>query len=351
MATFYSDTDAVEIDDLDPGFILTAEVTSNTAIGGGGKGLMSADRVARVSRGWPCPPYLPDDPLIDWDTVPTAGYCLHVTLEDAPDRTGKHRMRAAGADETKVAWLDHLALPEDFGKLRFEIEDLGDCRLVVIDPWMSAATTTTAFNQQLRLRLLNPLIHIARETGTAIWIQNHFTKGTNGGKLAPNSTKALADYVAGSAAFTQTLRLNTVIVDSDVDPKIKVWKYLKGNGGGGEPRNFTIVADGPNDPDAHIEWEQPQANVNDPRVWERLQARILDALVSAGQPMTDQAMVKLVKMSYTLVHRAMRDLERSGQLIKRRGAYQVRALEPARPAPRIEPPDGGDPSYDWWARP
>jgi putative DNA primase/helicase len=353
MPTFYSDVDPVQIDDIFPGWILTADVSSTTAIGGGGKGLLSADVMARLSRGWPMPPYHPEDPLVDYDQVPTAGNVLHCTLEDSADRTVVHRLTAAGADLTRIAFLEQLTLgrgTDGFKKLVSEIEEIGDVRLIVIDPWMSAATSTTAFNQQLRMYLLNPLIHLARETGVGIWLMNHFTKGTNNGQLAPNSSKNLTDYVAGSKAFTDTLRMNTVIVDSDVDPKVKVWRFLKGNGGGAEALEYAIVASMPNDPDAHIEWKQPQANVNDPRVWEGIQARILQALITAGQPMTDQAMVKLVSMSYTLVHRAMRDLEKSGQLIKRRGAYQVQAIDPPKPAAAIPAasPDAGEPAYDWW---
>jgi AAA domain-containing protein len=344
MPTFYSDVEPVQIDDIFPGWILTADLSSLTAIGGGGKGLMSADVMARISRGWPMPPYHPDDPLVDWDKVATAGYVLHCTLEDSPDRTVVHRLTAAGADLTRIAMLEQLSLgrgTDGFKKLVSEIGSIGDVRLITIDPWMSAAVSTTAFNQQLRMYLLNPLIHLARETGVGIWLMNHFTKGTNNGQLAPNSSKNLTDYVAGSKAFTDTLRLNTVIVDSDTDPKVKVWKFLKGNGGGAEPLEYAIVASRPNDPDAHVEWKQPQVNVNDPRVWDGIQARILQALVQAGQPMTDQAMVKLVQMSYTLVHRAMRDLERSGQLVKHRGAYEVRAITPPPAAVPLPP----------WSRP
>jgi AAA domain len=330
VPTFYSDVQPVEIDDVFPGWIMTADVSSLTAIGGGGKGLMSADIMARISRGWPMPPYDPEDPLVDWDTVATAGNVLHVTLEDAADRTVWHRLTAAGADMTRIAMLDQLALPADFGKLRAEIDAIGDVRLVVIDPWMSAATSTTAFNQQLRLNLLNPLIHQARETGTGIWLLNHFTKGTNNGRLAPNSRRSLTDYVAGSKAFTDTLRMNTVVVDSDVDQKVKVWKFLKGNGGGSEDLEYAIVAAKPNDPDAHVEWKQPAVNVNDPRSWERVQASILEQLVAARQPMTPQAMVKLVRLSYTLVQRAMRDMEADGRLVKHRGAYQAKAIEAPR---------------------
>jgi hypothetical protein len=165
---FYSDRTPITVDDVFPGFILAADVSSVTSVGGGGKGLLSVDMMARVSRGWPNPPYAWDDPLADPDTFPTPGYVLHCPLEDDPDRTVWHRLNAAGADMTKIAPLLDLDLPADLGRLRAEIDDLGDCRLVVIDPWMSAATSTSSHNQQLRSRLLNPLIHIARETGAGI---------------------------------------------------------------------------------------------------------------------------------------------------------------------------------------
>jgi AAA domain len=343
LPTFYSDIVPVQIDDIFPGWILTADVSSLTAIGGGGKGVMSGDVMSRVSQGWPMPPWSWDDPTIDPEACATPGYVLHCTLEDAADRTVWWRLNAAGADMTKIAMLDQLSLPEDFGKLRSEIEAIGDVRLVTIDPWMSAATRTTSFNQALRLHLLNPMIHLARETGVGIWLLNHFTKGTNNGRLAPNSNKNLTDYVAGSKAFTDTLRMNTVVVDSDLDPKLKQWKFLKGNGGGCDPLEYTIVASRPNDPDCHVEWKQPLPNLNDPRVFERIQARVLDELIAANGPVSPQQMVQLLGQSFAIVNRAMKNLEATGAATKRRGAYEAQpSISPARAAaaPQIAPPAG-----------
>jgi AAA domain-containing protein len=333
VPNFYADRTPIHVDDIFPGFILAADVSSVMSVGGGGKGLLSVDEIARVSRGWPNPPYAFDDPLVDPDTVPVPGAVLHCPREDDPDRTVWWRMNAAGADMTKVACLPKLSLPQDFGKLRSEINDLGTCRLVVIDPWMSAAKSTSSFNQQLRSNLLEPLQEIARDTGTGIWIINHFTKGTNNGNLGPNSSKNLTDYVAGSKAFTDTLRMNTVVVDSPVDSRIKQWKMLKSNGGGADMLEYAIVARFPNDPDAHITWRQPEPNLNDPRVFERIQRRVLDELIAAGRPVTPQEMVQLVQLSFVLVQRALANLSAAGAVTKRRGAYEAMpAISPARAA-------------------
>lgn len=333
MPEFYSGRQAITVDDVFPGWILAADVSSVTAVGGGGKGLMSADIMARISRGWPMPPYVHDDPLHDPAQCATPGYVLHCPLEDDPDRTMKHRLAAAGADETKIALLEHLELPADLARLRSEIDDIGDCRLVVIDPWMSAATSTVSYNQQLRNKLLNPLIHIARDTGAGIWLLNHFTKGVNGGRISPNSGKSILDYIAGSKGFTDTLRMNTVIADSPLDPRIKEWSFGKGNGGGADPLEYMIVARFPNDPDAHIRWRAPAVNANDPRVFERIQARVLDELLAAAGPVTAQQMVQLVQQSYAVVNRAFANLAAAGMVTKRRGAYEpAAAISPARAA-------------------
>ena len=339
MPTFYSDRLPTHVDDVFPGWILSADVSSTSSVGGGGKGVLTSDVMSRVTQGQPMPPFIFDDPLADWDNVATPGYVLHCPLEDDPDRTVWHRLNAAGADMTRIAVMEQLALPEDFGKLRSEIDAIGDVRLVVIDPFMSAATTTTAFNQQLRHKLLNPLIHIARETGAGIWLIHHMTKGTSGGRLAANSTKSLTDYVAGSKGFTDTLRLNTVVVDSDVDPKIKQWKFLKGNGGGCDLLEYQIVARFPNDPDCHIEWRQPVADLNDPRVFERIQARVLEELVASPAPISPQQMVQLAGLPFAIINRALRNLEVTGAIVKRRGAYMAQpSISPARAAAAIPPP-------------
>jgi hypothetical protein len=340
VPTFYSDRQPITVDDVFPGWILAADVSSLTAIGGGGKGLLSVDIMARLSRGWPMPPYVCDDPLADWDAVATPGNVLHCPLEDDPDRTVWHRLNAAGADMTRVAMLESLALPDQLGKIRSEIDEIGDVRLVVIDPWMSAAKTTTAWNQQLRHKLLEPLMHIARETGTGIWLVNHFTKGVGGSGPSPNSSKPLTDYVAGSAGFTQTLRMNTVVMDSPLDPKIKRWSFLKGNGGGCDPLEYLIVAADPNDPDAHIEWRMPALNLNDPRVFERIQAKVAAELAAAPFPLTPQALTVQCGVPFALVNRALAGLVRSGAVDKSRGAFTARpAISPVRAAaaPELAP--------------
>jgi hypothetical protein len=339
VPTFYSDRLPSHVDDVFPGWILGGDVSSLSSVGGGSKGLLVKDIQARISRAWPMPPFTHDDPLADWDNVATAGYVLDCPLEDDPDRTSWHRLNAAGADMTRVAVLEQLALPEDFGKLRSEIDNLGDCRLVVIDPFMSAATTTTAFNQQLRHKLLNPLIHIARETGAGIWLVHHMTKGTSGGRLAANSTKNLTDYVAGSKGFTDTLRMNTIVRDSPLDPKIKEWAPLKANGGGCDPLEYLVVASRPNDPDAHIEWRMPPLNLADPRVFGRIQEKVAAELAAAPFPLTPQALTVQCGVPFALVNRALANLEAAGAVTKRRGAYTVAAaVSPARAAKAIAPP-------------
>src|SRR5579864_5249233 len=100
MSRFYSEVEGETVDDVMPGFILAADVSSVTSIGGGGKGLLSGDVMARISRGWPMPPYDPESPLVDWDTVATEGYSIHIPLEDDPARTCWWRLQAAGADMT-----------------------------------------------------------------------------------------------------------------------------------------------------------------------------------------------------------------------------------------------------------
>jgi hypothetical protein len=338
LPDFYSDRQPITVDDVFPGWILAADVSSLSSVGGGSKGLLVKDIQARISRGWPMPPYVSDDPLADWDTVATPGYVLDCPLEDDPDRTSWNRLNAAGADMGRVAVLEHLELPEDFGRLRSEIDNLRDCRLVTIDPFMSAATTTTAFNQQLRHKLLNPLIHIARETGAGIWLVHHMTKGTSGGRLSANNTKSLTDYVAGSKGFTDTLRMNTIVRDSPLDPRIKEWVFLKGNGGGCDPLEYTVVASGPNDPDAHIEWRMPPLNLADPRVFERVQAKVAAELAAAPFPLTPQALTVQCGVPFALVNRALAALVASGAATKRRGEFTAAAaISPDRAAKAIDP--------------
>jgi DNA-binding GntR family transcriptional regulator len=75
---------------------------------------------------------------------------------------------------------------------------------------------------------------------------------------------------------------------------------------------------------------------------ERLQARILEALIGAEGDVTPQRMVQLVGQSFALVNRALRNLEAAGAVVKRRGAYTAApTISPARAAKAIAPPEPG----------
>jgi RecA-family ATPase len=101
-----------------------------------GKSIISLDVSARVSRGTPWP----DAP----DMPHAIGSVILLSAEDDPEDTIAPRLDAAGADPTKIHRLHFVRYDDGVERvinLRADIEQLGvaidqiqNCRLVVIDP-------------------------------------------------------------------------------------------------------------------------------------------------------------------------------------------------------------------------
>lgn len=347
----FSDIEPAQAESLWPGVIPTGDVSLLIAEGGAGKGMLMADVVARVSRGWPMPPYAPDDPAVDPDTVGTPGKVVMISVEDDSAETTVNRLIAAGADLTMVDDMSHVERAKvagntsrtrfaiggddggDLGLLRKRIQELGDVRLVVMDPLMAIATSTVAFNQQMRLKVIDPLQELAKDTGVSIVVVSHFTKG--GGKSYAGGTdmSTLANRVAGSKGLVDAVRMASVVVPSPVNPEIRLLLNLKSNmGTNGKPLEYIVVAHGVNDPDAHVEYRMPAPRADDDSARDRLQASILKKLIEAnGRPVSMQELVSLTRVSFSLVKQSMARAVKDGRAERVFGGSFVLPLA-------IEPP-------------
>jgi hypothetical protein len=175
-----------------------------------GKSLVLIAMAAAISRGFAHPGGDPPD---------GPGSVILLSAEDDPSRTIVPRLKAAGADLSKVHILESVFLDdgsEALPSLRTDIEiieqaitQLGDCRMVGIDP-VSAYLGGIDDHKNSEVRgLLAPLKSLAERTEVAVPLVSHLNKGvgTNG-----------KHRVMGSLAYVGTCRANFLFVRDAADP-------------------------------------------------------------------------------------------------------------------------------------
>lgn len=147
-----------------------------------------------------------------------AGEVLLASYEDDPADTVVPRLQAAGADLTKVHFLEKV--PSDQGPRHFDVardwERLDKLltmrtgvRLLVVDPISAAMSgVDTHRNSEVR-EALTGLVGVAQRHGVAVLAVSHFSKGSGG--------KAL-HKVIGSIAFTAAARIAFIAARDEDDP-------------------------------------------------------------------------------------------------------------------------------------
>lgn len=136
-----------------------------------------------------------------------AGNVLVWSGEDDPADTLLPRLLAAGADRKRVFFVTgarvngevHTFDPaRDMLALTEQCERIGNVRLIVVDPVVSAVTGDSHKNTETR-RALQPLVDLAASMGAALIGITHFSKGGQGADPAQR--------VNGSIAFTAVARV------------------------------------------------------------------------------------------------------------------------------------------------
>ncbi|HZT92989.1 MAG TPA: AAA family ATPase [Gaiellaceae bacterium] len=119
---------------------------------------------------------------------------LITSTEDSIATTLRPRLRAAGADLTKVGFVSMQVKDEDAGLIRFpdDVEEFrriieeGDFRLAIIDPILGHINSNLIASfkdEQLRDGLMTPLAQIAAENDCAVIGCMHFNKRSEGEAL------------------------------------------------------------------------------------------------------------------------------------------------------------------------
>lgn len=135
------------------------------------------------------------------------GSALIWSGEDDPADTLAPRLKAMGADMDRVyfvsgARVDGEEQPfdpaRDLIQLAAAVERIGDVRLIVVDPIVSAVAGDSHKNTEVR-RAMQPLVDMAAAAGAAVVGITHLSKGTAG--------RDPTERVTGSIAFTAVVRV------------------------------------------------------------------------------------------------------------------------------------------------
>ena len=135
------------------------------------------------------------------------GNALMWSGEDDPADTLAPRLIAAGADLSRVYFvtgsrINGEVLPfdpaRDLVQLTAQAERIGDVRLLVVDPVVSAVAGDSHKNTEVR-RALQPLVDLGSYLNAAVLGISHFSKGTAG--------RDPTERVTGSVAFGAVARV------------------------------------------------------------------------------------------------------------------------------------------------
>jgi putative DNA primase/helicase len=141
-----------------------------------------------------------------------SGNVLIWSGEDGVTDTLLPRLLAAGADPSRVYFVtgsrvDGEDLPfdpaRDMAQLAAEAQAIGNVRLLIVDPVVSAVAGDSHKNTEVR-RALQPLVDLGASLGCAVLGISHFSKGSGG--------RDPIERVTGSIAFSAVAR--TVLVAS-----------------------------------------------------------------------------------------------------------------------------------------
>ncbi len=126
------------------------------------------------------------------ERVFTKGSVIILANEDDAARTIRPRLDAAGADISKVhivegvardgQAVDHFQLDTDIAALRTKAKELGDVRLIIIDPPSAyLGPKVDAYKEADVRRVLAPLGQLAQDTGALVLLVVHLNKRSDGG--------------------------------------------------------------------------------------------------------------------------------------------------------------------------
>lgn len=228
-----------------------------------GKSQLCASLSAVVTTGgkWP----------VDRTTAPKGSVIL-LSAEDDPEDTIRPRMEAAGADLDKIHILSAIktqnqrneavtrgfSLAQDVSRLAILMQEIGDVRLVIIDPISAYMGDADSHNNAEVRSLLAPLQAIAAKTGAAILTVSHLNKSQ--GQEALLKTQGSVGFVAAARAVWGVAK------DKD-NPSRRLFMPLKNNLGTDETglaysiESFQLIDSDPPIHTSRLMWETAPVNL------------------------------------------------------------------------------------------
>jgi putative DNA primase/helicase len=194
-----ADVEPVELKWLWPGKVPSGKLTLFAGDPGLGKSFVTIDMASRVSRGkgWP-----------DQSDNQPAGSVIFLACEDDVADTVRPRLEQANADLDKVHVVEGVgfndkergfSLDRDLPLLQKLIDEIGDVRLLVVDPISAYCGKVDTHNNSEVRGLLSPLIELAASSDVAVVAINHLTKGN--GNAVYRSTGSIAFVAAARSAW------------------------------------------------------------------------------------------------------------------------------------------------------
>jgi hypothetical protein len=181
-----------------PGWLALGKLHVKAGAPGTGKTTIAMDLTAPVTTGgwWP-----------DGTRCELPGNCLVWSGEDDAADTLLPRALAAGANPKRLFFISGTRIAgelstfdpaRDMAELQAQAERIGNVRLIIVDPIVSAVTGDSHKNTEVR-RALQPLVDLAASLKAALVGITHFSKGGQGTDPATR--------VLGSVAFTAVARV------------------------------------------------------------------------------------------------------------------------------------------------
>ncbi|UFW69202.1 AAA family ATPase [Bradyrhizobium sp. WU425] len=167
-------------------FIPQSYITTICGDGAVGKSTMIYDIIARLTVGRPMPSFGEDAPA----ESSLSGSAIILSKEDDPRAMMRTRLEAAGANLSKVRVIgtSSTADAEDFnvidridtklGEIENLIREIGDVRVIVLDPLTDFAGDLSMYRDDQVRQLLTPLAELARRYKIAVINVLHTVKGT-----------------------------------------------------------------------------------------------------------------------------------------------------------------------------
>jgi len=186
------------------------------------KSTLATEIASRVSTGEPWP----DDPT---GKRREPASTVLITGEESLEYQMAPRLRVAGADCSRVHWLEMDSLEADLKTLDSCLREIGDVKLVVIDPISSFLGKTDSHKDASVRGALKPLAKLAEEHDVCVVLICHLNKKTD--------QKSAMNRVMGSVGFTALSRSNWLVArDANSDDKSRrMLLPLPSNIGKGRP--------------------------------------------------------------------------------------------------------------------